>query len=80
MIGLAASPGIAPLGSALRRRKGDYNSGTMRKRLLGRTGLEVSEIGVGAWQLGGPLVLNGKADGHPDLGREAVVGLIRRCG
>src|SRR5947207_7742531 len=52
----------------------------MKYRALGRTGLEVSEIGVGAWQLGGPLVLNGKADGHPDLGRENAIGLIRQCG
>jgi len=52
----------------------------MRKRVLGRTGLEISEIGVGAWQLGGPLVLNGKADGHPDPGREHVISLIRQCG
>ncbi len=52
----------------------------MRKRALGRTGIEVSEIGVGAWQLGGPLLLDGRADGHPDLGREAAVALMRRCG
>ncbi len=52
----------------------------MKRRVLGRTGIEVSEIGVGAWQLGGPLVLDGKVDGHPDVGREAAVELIRRCG
>jgi len=52
----------------------------MKKRMLGRTGIEVSEIGVGAWQLGGPLVLDGRADGHPDVGRQAAVSLIRRCG
>lgn len=34
----------------------------MKKRALGRTGLMVSEIGVGAWQLGGPLLLDGKTD------------------
>ncbi|HMP75275.1 MAG TPA: aldo/keto reductase [Kiritimatiellia bacterium] len=52
----------------------------MRTRLLGQTGLQVSEIGIGAWQLGGPLVLDGKADGHPDLGAEFVIDLIRRVG
>ncbi len=40
----------------------------------------VSEIGVGAWQLGGPLVLDGKVDGHPELGRAYCVGLIREAG
>ncbi len=52
----------------------------MKRRALGGTGIEVSEIGVGAWQLGGPLLLDGKVDGHPDVGREAAVSLIRRCG
>lgn len=52
----------------------------MDKRVLGRTGIAVTPIGVGAWQLGGPLLLDGKADGHPDLGEGHVTGLIRRCG
>ncbi|MCX7009631.1 MAG: aldo/keto reductase [Kiritimatiellaeota bacterium] len=52
----------------------------MKLRSLGKTGLQVSEIGVGAWQLGGPLLLDGKADGHPDLGREFSINLIRQCG
>jgi aryl-alcohol dehydrogenase-like predicted oxidoreductase len=52
----------------------------MKMRALGRTGLQVSEIGVGAWQLGGPLLLDGKADGHPDLGRDFCINLIRQCG
>jgi aryl-alcohol dehydrogenase-like predicted oxidoreductase len=52
----------------------------MRSRALSRTGIEVSEIGVGAWQLGGPLRLDGKVDGHPDLGREHVTRLVHRCG
>lgn len=52
----------------------------MKYRLLGKTGFRVSEIGVGAWQLGGPLVLDGKADGHPELGRDFCINLIRQCG
>jgi len=40
----------------------------------------VSEIGIGAWQLGGPLLLDGVHDGHPDIGRETAVQLIRQCG
>lgn len=42
--------------------------------------MQVSEIGVDAWQLGGPLMLDGKADGHPELGRDFCIQLIRRCG
>jgi len=52
----------------------------MNYRPLGKTGIKVSEIGVGAWQLGGPLVLDGKVDGHPELGRDFCVNLIRQCG
>ena len=52
----------------------------MKYRSLGNTGLKVSEIGVGAWQLGGPLTLDGKADGHPELGRDFCINLIRQCG
>ncbi len=52
----------------------------MKKRVLGATGIEISEIGVGAWQLGGPLTLDGKTDGHPDIGRAAAIALIRGCG
>lgn len=52
----------------------------MKKRILGKTGISVSEIGIGAWQLGGPLDLDGKQDGHPDLGKEFVIDLIRSLG
>jgi len=52
----------------------------MKYRSFGNTGLKVSEIGVGAWQLGGPLTLDGKADGHPELGRDFCINLIRQCG
>ncbi len=48
----------------------------MRYRVLGRTGIEVSEIGIGAWQLGGPLQLNGQEDGHPEMDVQDVIRLI----
>lgn len=52
----------------------------MERRILGKTGLAVSPICIGAWQLGGPLTLDGQPDGHPDPGRDAVLRLIRTLG
>lgn len=47
---------------------------------LGNTGICVSPITIGAWQLGGPLFFGGKPDGHPDPGKENVVRMIRTLG
>jgi len=52
----------------------------MKYRILGKTGIRVSELTIGAWQLGGPLFFNGKPDGHPDPGKEAVIRMIRELG
>lgn len=52
----------------------------MKYRPLGRTGITTSEIGVGTWQLAGPLTLDGRAAGHPDLGADYVTNLIRKVG
>ncbi|MEL7360127.1 MAG: aldo/keto reductase [Cyanobacteria bacterium J06560_6] len=52
----------------------------MKYRILGKTGLKVSVIGIGSWQLSGPMRLNNKADGFPDPGRDKVINLIRSCG
>lgn len=52
----------------------------MEYRILGRTGLKASVLGIGSWQLSGPLVIDGQADGFPDLGREQVMEIIRGCG
>lgn len=51
----------------------------MEYRTLGSTGLKVSVIGMGTWQLAGPMTLDGKADGFPDPGENQVLDLIRRC-
>ncbi|HEY9617180.1 MAG TPA: aldo/keto reductase [Microcoleaceae cyanobacterium] len=51
----------------------------MEYRTLGRTGLKVSAIGVGTWQLSGPLSLDGQADGFADVGREQAIQLIHAC-
>jgi aryl-alcohol dehydrogenase-like predicted oxidoreductase len=48
----------------------------MEYRTLGKTGLKVSPICIGAWQLGGPVAFDGKPDGHPDPGRENVLKMI----
>lgn len=52
----------------------------MDYRTLGKTGLKVSPICIGAWQLGGPLFFDGRPDGHPDPGKENVLKLIRELG
>lgn len=52
----------------------------MKLRLLGRTGIRVSPITIGAWQLGGPLSLDGKPDGHPDPGEATVLRMIHELG
>lgn len=52
----------------------------MEYRTLGRTGLKVSSIGIGTWQLSGTLVLDGKADGFSDIGKDEAVRLIKECG
>ena len=52
----------------------------MEFRILGKTGIKVSPITVGAWQLGGPLFFNGKPDGHPDPGKDNVIRMIHELG
>ncbi len=52
----------------------------MKKRILGKTGLEVSPLCIGGWQLAGPLAFAGQPDGHPDPGRESVLRMIRELG
>lgn len=52
----------------------------MKKNKLGQTGLDVSPLTIGAWQLGGPLFFDGKPDGHPDPGEDKVVRMIHELG
>lgn len=51
----------------------------MEYRILGKTGLKVSSIGIGTWQLSGPLTIDGKADGFPDIGENRAIALIEAC-
>jgi aryl-alcohol dehydrogenase-like predicted oxidoreductase len=52
----------------------------MKLNTLGTTGLSVSPITIGAWQLGGPLFFDGKPDGHPDPGKASVIRMIHELG
>ncbi len=52
----------------------------MEFRILGKTGIKVSPITIGAWQLGGPLSFDNKPDGHPDPGKENVIRMIHELG
>ncbi|MDZ8118072.1 aldo/keto reductase [Pontiella agarivorans] len=52
----------------------------MKYNQLGKTGIEVSALTIGAWQLGGPLFFDGKPDGHPDPGKENVIRMIHELG
>ena len=49
----------------------------MERITLGKTGLQVSPLCIGTWQLAGPLAFDGKPDGHPDPGKENVLRLIQ---
>ncbi len=52
----------------------------MNYNQLGNTGIKVSALTIGAWQLGGPLFFDGKPDGHPDPGKEHVIRMIHELG
>ncbi len=57
----------------------------MRYRQLGQTGVEISEIGFGAWQVGGPLKayfdsLGWISHGWGDVDDVDAVRLIHNCG
>ncbi len=47
---------------------------------LGQTGLSVSPLCIGTWQLAGPVNFDGKADGHPDPGKKEAIRLIQELG
>jgi aryl-alcohol dehydrogenase-like predicted oxidoreductase len=51
----------------------------MEYRILGRTNLKVSALGIGMWQLSGPVVIDGKDDGFPDVGQDQAIHLIQAC-
>jgi aryl-alcohol dehydrogenase-like predicted oxidoreductase len=52
------------------------NTHTLKKKPLGTTGLHLCEIGIGGWQLSGPLMLDGKADGYADIAFDEIEHLV----
>ncbi len=48
-------------------------------RVLGRSGITVSEIGFGCWAIGGPFTMNGKPDGWGAADDGESVAAIRRA-
>lgn len=49
------------------------------ERIFGRTGWRVSDVGLGCWQFGGTLVLDGKPDGWPGVDDAQSVAAIHRA-
>jgi aryl-alcohol dehydrogenase-like predicted oxidoreductase len=48
-------------------------------RVLGRSGIEVSEIGFGCWAIGGPVTLDGRPDGWGAVDDGESMVAIRRA-
>lgn len=51
----------------------------MEFRQLPGTDIRVSQLGVGSWQLAGPLILDGKPDGFRDIGARKAVRIMRHA-
>jgi aryl-alcohol dehydrogenase-like predicted oxidoreductase len=48
-------------------------------RDFGKTGWRVSQIGVGCWQFGGAITIDGRPDGWPDVNDEESAATIQRA-
>jgi myo-inositol catabolism protein IolS len=76
--------GYLPASTSAVRFQGHINADdTLRcdyRRPLGKTGIMVSPVAIGGWQLAGPLTLEGKPDGHTDIGESKAIRLIQSLG
>jgi aryl-alcohol dehydrogenase-like predicted oxidoreductase len=52
---------------------------TMPRRTLGKTGLAISPIGIGGWQLGGPITRAGRPAGLPNYNEPAYLRLLEKA-
>ncbi|HEX9537856.1 MAG TPA: aldo/keto reductase [Streptosporangiaceae bacterium] len=48
-------------------------------RVLGRNGIEVSEIGFGCWAIGGPFTMDGRPDGWGEVDDDESVAAVRHA-
>jgi aryl-alcohol dehydrogenase-like predicted oxidoreductase len=53
--------------------------GATMSRVLGRSGIEVSEIGFGCWAIGGPVTMDGRPDGWGAVDDGESMAAIRRA-
>jgi len=51
----------------------------MTNRLFGKTGWRVSQVGLGCWQFGGAITLDGKPDGWTGVTDEDSIAAVRRA-
>lgn len=49
------------------------------QRILGRSGIEVSALGMGCWAIGGPFLLDGKPDGWGAVDDAESIRAIKRA-
>lgn len=58
-------------------KEGTVNAALTRR--LGKSGIEVSAMGLGCWAIGGPFWLDGKADGWGDVDDDESIRAIRQA-
>ncbi|HOJ78350.1 MAG TPA: aldo/keto reductase [Bacillota bacterium] len=49
------------------------------RRVLGRSGIEVSALGLGCWAIGGPFILDGKPDGWGEIDDNESIKAIHKA-